>query len=1117
MLNLILGRNFTDKTKYMIKMAFDFAKNNDKVIIIVPEQFSLNTEKLVLEKFGGEFLYNAEVLSFRRLTEKIFKICGSFQKKYLDRAGKLILLMQAHNNVKNELLIYKNNNSDSFFDSLAQIYDELINNDMDFYELSKSHTKIKNNITRNKLHDLCLIFNAFEAVCENSSYEIGKELKELAVLLRDKEILGDTHIIFDGFNSFSAKEYLVVEQLINKSKSINISLCCDTLTDNDSGYGILSRVKTTGVILREYAHKYSKGFNITTLIENDRFKNNELLVLENNFFTKKKKPIKGNGNINLYTAKDVIDEVEYIACKIACMVRENGYDYKDFIIVSRDMSLYKGVIDTVFIKYEIPCFYDNKTSLKSKPIILFTKYILDMASYGFKTRYVLSALKTGLTEMDFDGICKLEQYVTYWDIDNYKWNSAFEWKNDPHGINSSKDGGELLKYLNELKCSFIKPLESFFEVIKNAPADIVIKELYAYLSRTGIFYKLDENNRIYKASGEQKAISEQEQVFDIFIKMLSQIVYTLEGQVLDIKYIRDIYEVAAGSYSIGIIPTSLNEITVGDIERLRVYNKKCAFVIGMNDGVFPKLISDNPILSDIDKIHSQSYDIYLSETSVDKTFEERFYQYCAYTLPTEKLFVSYHQAAGVNAPSSYFKDLKNILDEDDYTGFDEVTELSRIQRAKPCFDMLSLDYHDMKKELTEGLYEYFENKKDESFNLKLIMGECAENILSEQNASSIYTRESKNEIYISPSQLDTYAKCAFQYFIRYGLSVKEGLSSKFEAINAGNFVHFVLESAVNTIIANPNGFDALTDIEIRKLSNDISIGYLKEFLPDTQDNNRFLYLFKKISDNTTDILLSFKKEFAQSEFKIIAVELPVSKNDEVTPMIVELDNGVKMSVNGKIDRVDVLTADKSNFVRVVDYKTGEKTFSLTDIENGLDLQMLIYLFTLCENGQAVTGDNPKPAGVLYYPAKNKIITVGRELSIDEIEDAKQSIHKSSGLLINDEGVLRAMESELQERYIPVKSGRNGISSKNTVSPEQFEILKGKVKDNIKKTGEGIINGYIKVNPFKLSQPHCRYCKYSSICAVDLGVDEVRRLVPQSALSPNQSTNPSLQIPNQLPL
>ncbi len=1097
MLNFILGRNNTARERAAVEAAIR-ASENAEVILLVPEQFTAQIERKIAQKCKNAQLSKIEVCDFSRLEIIVSNITGVRRPKALSDGARFILMSKALDSVRDKLDIYSTVSSKDFIVRLTALYDELTMWGIDFDNDSEKLENIAKTDTGKKIKELFTIMSCYNTVKENSFTDTSSELMRLKQqLLENFDGFKNTVFILSEFDFLSPQEIEVAGALMKCCKDMSVTLCCDTLKDSDGGYGLLSQVKAFALKLISQANRYRVPVGEEIILEEDMKISREISELEKNIFTAQSSDI-GLSDIQVYAAKDMYDEAEFISCKVKELVRKENYRYRDFLIIGRNIEDYKGILDTTLHKHDIACFDDRRSELLSKPLVVLIISIINTALYGFETDRLLSILKTGLLDIDYEDICLLQGYTYVWNINYGKWTQDGEWIYNPDGFVAqlTEQGKKELEKVNEIRFALVNPLKNFCEAVKKENSSLnIAKALYDVLCKYNVPQRLYEQTQEYNEDEMFEMAQEQSQLWGLFVELLEQLIDVSKDDNVNLERFKEYLELSFAGTTIGKIPTSLDEIAIANVNRVRAYEPKVVFVLGANDGVFPKDFSDDGLLSDIDRKRLSECGYELTRTTEDYTYEERFLCYKALTYAREKLFVSYFKVSldGKEAMPSYMiSALENVFPNLKVTDFSSVEPLDRIQSPSPAFDAFALS----KKEIPE-LEEYFSSNSQycERYNQVKNINDFgnSEFLKKKENIEKLFGKNIK----MSASKIENYSECAYKYFCKYGLLAKQKQRAQLNAPQIGTFVHNALEIAVSTA-AKSGGIEKLSDSDIKKLCAKICKDYLTEKIG-TDNTARFKYIYRKISETLTVLIIGLRDEFVQSLFKPVDFELPINEKSQIKPITIELEGGGSIMLTGIVDRVDIFEKDNVKYIRIVDYKTGKKVFNLSDIVNGLNLQMLLYLFSIWQNGEEKYNSKLLPAGILYYPARRSIIDVKRDITQQELDKKRTKEQCTNGLLLSDADILQAMEYDLNKKYIPVKSGDLQKSSASLATLEEFSKLKQKIEHQLYKIGSQLTKGDIQINPIKLKNVHdaCKYCEMKAICGFEPKRNKSKKYIKQT--------------------
>lgn len=1056
------------------------ARAGENCLFLVPEQFTVHAENELLHLCGAGMGENAEVVSFKRLCIRILFAAGYGRQRNLDNAGRAVTMYRALQTARPYLEMYgKASPTASFIERLQDLDAELSRCSVTPLLIEEASVKIDSPSRSKKLRELAVILDTYNALLESSGEEIRTDLEIAASLLRDTDIFSGYKIFVDGFYLFSEQEYMLLHNLAGRC-DITVALMCDAMNDTEGGYGLFSDVKATARRFMRIAEKTKVALQ-TEIFEDDGYhKSKELKFLKEHLFGYTAIFEQKTKDISCYIAADAFAEAQAVAAKIKELNRQ-GYLYGDIAVLFRQADQYKGIVDSVFMLHDIPVFTDKRTEIMIKPLVLFVRTALEIVSGKYYTEDIFSHIKTGLCDLTDEQVGELSRYCEIWDIPPAAWfKSSFT--HNPEGFMESFDekAKTRLKEINRCKQIVIEPLRKLKESLRGKTGKMCAA-LYEFLISCKIPEKLVNEANKLACEGQAALSQETAQTWEIFVKALDQLSVAAQDDECTCEEFSQMLMCALSAYDIGRIPTSVDEVLIGSVDRVKTYQKRAVFVMGINDGTFPLNIPDNGLIIDADRQSLAYVGIELEPGADERIFKERFFAYYAFTMPSEKLFLSARRMSGDGKEESLSYFLLHIKEL--FCGLEFDYEADLLQDKAFAFGRL------IEGGLSDkALESYFEELPE--YAPKLDSARRLQTFGKSDIATDrALTQTIKNSgLNISPTRMESFFKCRFAHFCKYILGIRAEGKADIDAPNTGIFIHHALEKILGEVALAGEG--DLWDIPQQRLFDMVEAlakEYLEGYLGGSEDKSaRFNYLFSRLSNILKTLVLSLCEEFRQSAFRTADFELKIGDDGEIPSLDIAFEGG-SVRIAGVADRVDVLEKNGQTYVRIVDYKTGIKKFDMEDVYNGINTQMLLYLFSICENAAGRYGDRPHPAGVLYYPADDFIVLVSRSASAEEIEKEQRKKRLQSGLLIRNIEVLEGMESGLGGAFIRPRLNQKGeITPKKTVTTEKgFESIKKHIDKLLKQLGQEIISGNVTANPFKMSkQNSCRYCDYSAVCGYE---------------------------------
>lgn len=1078
MLKFVLGRSGYGKTEYCFSEIGRLVNGGtDNILLITPEQYNFTAEKRLLKMLGESSINKVENSSFSRLNNEVSRLYGGNTLPVLSKGSKAVLMKKAVDSVKDKLLVFnKKTESASFVNSMVRIYDEMKSCNVTFSAMENVSEKIEKEILSRKLKDMSLIISTYEGMIDGLYLDSADELSRLYNKLAETDYLKGRHVFIDGFNGFVANEYKILELIIKDAAVVTITFATDSYGCGDE-YNLFAYVNKNIAITEKIAKKSGVPVEFVYLNENFRANNQSIRFLEKNLFSRENdKYNHAPENINLYAAKSIEDECNYVSIQIKKHLRQ-GIRAKDIAVICRDADKYSAQLLHSFKKYEIPYFDDERQPIKNQPLIVFVKYLLRSVIYSFRSDDILSLAKTGLTDLKTNDISSLENYIYLWSISGVKkWASDFEASTKGFVSDIDENDSEKIKKINASRRYLYDKINRFKLSVKNADALEISRSIYNTLIDFNVNRHLKDIAVSLTECNMQALAGEQERVWDILMQILNRFATVSGDEKITLSDYLSLFNLMVSSEDLGVLPQGLDNVQFGQADRLRADNPKIAFVLGANEGEFPQAVTSGGLLSENDRVILSDNDFKLYSFGETLNLQERYFAYMAVSTASEYLYVLY-QSSGSNAsPSVIVTSLKDIFPDIKEMKYADIPEIDLVESKASAFELMAEKYGD-NTEFSESLKEFFKNDA-RYHSVKLL----AENENVEIQDKALSAELFGRDMYLSASRLEDFFNCRFRYFCKFGLMAKTRDKAQMDAMKTGVVIHYVLENIISEVGSARLG--KMSNAEIHVIVDKYLLEYLNTCMGNSSEfTSRFKYQFLRLSKMLYSVVSRLAGEFSQSRFEAKAFELNIDKDGEVKPQVIDLDDGGTVRLRGCVDRVDVLEENGKKYIRVVDYKSGNKKFSLSDIIYGLNLQMFVYLFTLCNDKDGKYSGIP--AGVLYMHASRSVLNLGRGSEETEIPREENKEFKMKGLVLYDENndILNSMEEDLKGKYIPVKMTKSGISGCFASLEELGRICK-KVEKLIAQMGNSLHAGEINQNPIngKSHDKTCEFCDYSAVCA-----------------------------------
>lgn len=1090
MLKLLIGRSGTGKSTLLLRRACE--QTGRQHILLVPEPQSHETERRLCQVGGERVCMHAEVLTFSRLANRVFQTAGGLGRAELDGGGRLLLMYRAVQSVVSQLSVYaRPSRRPAFLTGLLATVDELKSCCVLPERLSAAGEEIGGS-EGDRLRDLGLICAAYDALTAQTALDPRDRLNRAAEKLAGCGWGKGASFYVDGFIDFTPQELELLRLLLKRGESLTVALTCDHLEEDEDGAGIFSPARHTAMQLQRMARELGQECMVEECAGSAPARSAAMTALEGQLFGPlAQEPVPCGEDVQLFAAPDPRTEVEWTAAKILELVREQGLRYRDIGVAARGYERYDGLVESVFERYGIPVFRSAMSDILQKPVLTLVTAALDAVSGGYTYDDVFRYLKSDLTDLNREERDILENYVLKWDLRGSRWTQEAPWTMHPrgYGFAMEEEDRDLLDRVDGLRRRVAGPLERL-RTNRDRTGRGQAMALYALLEKIGLYQRLEERTRQLNERGELGLAEEYRQLWEILCGGLEQCAQLLGDTPMELEEFAKLLKLVLSQYDVGTIPVSLDRVTAGEMVRQSGHGIQVLFLLGADDGSLPGVGGETGLLSDDDRELLAAYGVDLGLRGKDRLYREMTAIYTACTRPDRKLLVTWpnHGGGGEELrPSFLVERLRRIFP--DLVVQEERAGLFRLAAPRPALEQAGT-----KPQVRRVLYGMPEWKEQVE---RLERSEHWERgSLSRQSVDRLYGRR----VPMSASRMDKYKSCHFSYFMRYGLRAEPRRGAGFDAPEYGTFVHYVLEHVLRDgAWKEKNG--GIDRVKLKELTRQAVERYVREELGGLEHQTaRFRYLFRRLLDGVDQVVDNVVQELAASRFEPIAFELGFGRNKDLPPVELEQD-GVTVSVTGFVDRVDGWLHEDKLYLRVVDYKTGSKSFDLTEVQSGMGLQMLLYLFTLRQKGEELYGREIVPAGVLYLPARDVTVSGSRGMSEEERRKLMDKQLRRKGLVLDEPEVLSAMEQPGEEgiRFLPVKRNKSGaFSGDGLVSARRFARLERHVDRVLRDICRELAAGNIAADPFWRGPDKnaCRYCDYAAACHFEEGRGgDCRRWLP----------------------
>lgn len=1142
---LLAGRTGSGKTNQCIEEIQNKLLENPEgnpIIYLVPDQMTFLSDQRLVTAEGIDGMFRAQVYSFTRLAWRVLQETGGISRSHIDSVGINMLIRKIIEDNKDELILFqKVVEKNGFISQVEQLITEFRRYCVTKEELAAKRQDISaSNDTKaleDKLHDLELIYTKFE---ENmiGKYIDGEDyFRLLANSISASSYLQKAEIYIDGFYSFTPQEYLIIQQLMNVCKNVTITFTLDKIYKYElpNELDLFRMPGETCQIIYSMAEQLGLEIKETVLKGQKRSNHKSLKHLEAQFDSRPSSPYRGETAVNFAESVNKRAEIEGIAREILKLIRQNNYRYRDFSLLARNMTEYQHIIETIFVDYQIPFFIDQKTTMNFHPLIELIRSSFEIFETNWRYEPVFRAIKTELlfplhetTNSLREKVDKLENYCIAYGIKGEKWTKKDRWKYKrifglemEQGVQT--DGEQKVEQeLNDLRFALSEQLIRLAGRLKRGKTvRDKCEAVYMFLEELEVPKKLEVWKTELELSGELVKAEEHDQAWNSVVDLLDQYVEILGDEKISNKQFAKVLDAGLDTLRFSLVPPALDQVLIADLEQSRLDHIKAAFVIGLNEGVFPSKFADEGIFADSDRENLIQTGIKIAPTSKTRLLDEEFLAYKAFTIPSDYLYITYSLANDEGKsllPSIYIKRLRELFPDAKTSYYmadpKDLSESGQLECAVQWKTSLSYLIGQLQlKKRHYAIYDfwwdvynaYMDNPEWKETATKVFSS------LTYQNRTSDLTAETTLDLYgntitASVSRMELFQSCPFSHFANHGLRLKERQVFRLEAPAIGDLFHAALKIIAETVMQDNILWSDLTREQCERLAKD-AVNILAPKLQNEilLSTNRHHYIKRKLEQIISRASYILSEHAKLSGFSPVDLELEFGPKGKIPPLTFGLKNGRKMDLVGRIDRVDKGEVDNEVFLRVIDYKSSAHELNMNEVYYGLSLQMLTYLDLIITNSSLLVEKEAHPAGVLYFHVHNPILTSKKILTLEEIEEELLKKFKMNGLMLGEEKVINLMDVTLEKgdsAIVPAGLKIDGTLTKRSkvATKEEFGYLQRFVRNKYLEIGNSITEGKVDIAPYRLKEKTpCTFCAFKSVCQFDeaLETNEFRSLASYS--------------------
>ena len=1077
MLRLLIGPAGSGKTAAVLtEIRERVLAEKPGSLLLVPEQYSHEAERELCRRCGDTLSRYAEVMSFTGLARRVLQRQGGGAQPLLDKGGRFLCMATALGAVGSQLKVYGAARRSAELPALLLgAVDEMKSAGVTAEALHGAAAESEGYLAE-KLSDAALVLEAYDAVVANGRADPADRLTLLAEKLEESDFGEDSAVYVDGFIDFTRQERAVLRALLKKGVELTVCLTLDEVRGENEIFA-LSRLAARQLL------DCATELGLESRVEHRDGapgKDPALAFFAAQMFSygTERYPEETRA-LRLYRAESAAAECELAAAEALRLVREEGCRWRDIAVAVRGFEDYRPLLESVFRHYGVPLFVTRRSDLLSRPLPALIGEAYEILAGGWDVDDVLSYLGTGLTGLSGEDCDRLGDYVYRWQLRAGAWERRGDWKQHPDGYGApdDEDARARLKRINELRRRVAEPLLRLRRCADEAhTAAQQAAALAAYLEELKLPETLARRAEELRAAGRESLAAEYGQLWELTVSALEQCEAILGDTEMDREGFGRLFTRMLAEYDVGLIPVSLDRVSAGDFDRMRRRSLKHLIVLGAADERMPMTTEPGGIFSEEERRRLLELGIDLGGGGEQELWREFSLMYFVLTLPSVSLTLCCPlcgEDGGAQRPAFVFRRAAALFGLKVQTA-----ALSRLRLSAPGPAMtLAAQAMHGGSPAARAAAEAVKERWPERYAALRAASDMTRGRLSPRAVEALYGKQLR----LSASRIDRFASCRFAYFCEYGLKAKPYEPAGFTPPEIGTFMHFVLETVAREVKAR-GGFAEVSDDALKSLTAAAVADYVHSELNDMQEKSpRFVYLFRRLTGDVERVVLDMAGELRRSDFEPLDFELDFARASELPP--VELGEGeAALTLTGVADRVDGWLHEGVLTLRVVDYKTGRKSFSLSDVWYGMGLQMLLYLFALTEGGRARYGHEIRPGGVMYVPARNALLSLPRDPGEAESEKKRGEALRRSGLLLDDPDMLEAWEHGEDKTYIPVKF-RAGKPAGALASAEQLGQLSRHIRRTLTGMARQLRRGSIAADPYYRSQQEnaCLNCDYFDAC------------------------------------
>jgi ATP-dependent helicase/nuclease subunit B len=1080
MLNLITGRQGTGKSRYIYEQIANDIKEKKTVYLLIPEQYSFQAEKEIIDILDTPGMMGVHVLSFSRLAHQLLSKASKMQKQPLSKKAALIVLKKILIDVSPKLTIYsKSWMHDGLGDMMLGCISELKKNQIKPSQLTSLG---EGELLNKKIREIECIYDAYENYINTGFYDAEDLIQQASREIIKENTFKDVHVYIDGFYTLDKQRLAMLKHILSQAASATVAIRYEEEEDRDV-FSITEKFKKDIIRIAE-----DDLIKINSMHFHEK-KNTSKTVLhiEENIFKYHFKKFTSHNDEELpqvYLFNDMQQEAAYTAQKILSLMQTKNLRYKDIAVFTNDLEGYIPHVQKAFDEVKIPYFIDDRHDIKHNCLVRMILSLLSMLQHGsFYYRDVFEFLKTGFSALSNDEINLFENYVLKYGIKREQYFKEFQ-KAD------AKDKNKL-KEINNIREKFAGQIKDWHEKSKSLKTyDQIAEFVHSIIDSDSIISRLNDNITFCEENELFVESSIEQQIIRIINESVEFIDYFLKDQPATLEEFYQVFRQSISSENAGVLPIASDCIMVGDFARSRISSIKVAIIIGATEGNMPKKITGEGIFTQKEKQILTEKGLSIAGELKSHIAKERFYIYSILSKPKESLILT----APLSDENAQALELCAVAQQ-----ICAMFGVAPLPIGEEVFFVTTLEgtYQSLMTRLRQsiqnkkapdqeviGLFHWYSKNAQYEKRIDLVKKALQFDNATEQLSKTDIRGIKSNPFIISASNMSTYAHCPFKYFMQYTLKPQKRELWEINALDIGNLMHITGEEFTEHVLQSHIDLKSITSEEIEEIIEEIIEKNEQEFRSGVFESDKLNNaLFAKAKHVAKKTISKMVEHINASEFAIAGSEIEFGEGKSYPAIPVANIDGIDVNVEGKIDRVDTFEQNGITYFRIFDYKTGSINLDYTKIYHGLELQLNLYMLSCLGSLQ-----ESRPAGMFYYKFASPIVKYNDEVGSGEaLADKINEEMRYFGIAVNDDDIIMAIDQNAKDdkakacSTISYRADNRLKESAHVFSPHEMQLLLKHSAVLVEKFAKEILSGKVAPNPYKSS---CTYCPYKKVCNFD---------------------------------